>query len=158
MSEMMIGVISGLVATFLALVISQLWNKIIVPWFEERIYKDAHIEGKWNAKFYFRGNKTEDFIFNIRRTSHHITGDMIGLEDGKKYEIDGEFRNMILTLSYSSKIEYEVDRGCLTLLLIKNGKEFDGHIAYYFSRGYKTKTAPVILIRANPWADTNPVE
>lgn len=148
MSNFWVGIISGLVATLFALVIRNFWNNVIIPWYEERIYRDAHIEGKWGGKFYFEGDKTEEFIVNIKRVSHSIYGNMISKEDGKEYDVEGEFRNMILTLVYSSKVVYEVDRGCLTLLLTRNGKELNGHIAYFYSKAFRTKTAPVILSRA----------
>jgi hypothetical protein len=41
------GLIGGLVATFLTLVIRRMWLSIIVPWYEERVYHDAHFEGRW---------------------------------------------------------------------------------------------------------------
>jgi hypothetical protein len=43
------GVISGLVASGLLLFFSSFWSSSIVPWYEERIYKDARIEGKWRG-------------------------------------------------------------------------------------------------------------
>jgi hypothetical protein len=43
------GLIGGLVATFLTLVIRRMWLSIIVPWYEERVYHDAHFEGRWEG-------------------------------------------------------------------------------------------------------------
>jgi hypothetical protein len=43
------GIVSGLIATFLALVARIYWSLAIVPWYEERIYRDARIEGKWRS-------------------------------------------------------------------------------------------------------------
>ena len=45
------GLISGLVVSIFVLVFRQFWNSVIVPWFEERVYKDVHIEGKWFGLF-----------------------------------------------------------------------------------------------------------
>jgi hypothetical protein len=59
------GIVGGLIATFLTLVIQRMWSSIILPWYEERVYQDAHFEGYWNAKETFtdllphpRGSRT----------------------------------------------------------------------------------------------------
>ena len=42
--NIIIGLVSGLAVTLFALVFRNFWNAIIVPWFEERVYKDVKIE------------------------------------------------------------------------------------------------------------------
>jgi hypothetical protein len=46
-SNIAIGVIAGLLATLFTIGFRQAWICIIVPWFEELVYKDAKIEGIW---------------------------------------------------------------------------------------------------------------
>jgi len=41
------GLISGAVVTLFIIIFRSIWIKIIEPWFEDRVYKDAQIEGKW---------------------------------------------------------------------------------------------------------------
>jgi len=45
------GVLGGLIATAIALFFREVWAKIITPWYENRVYRDARIEGKWKAQF-----------------------------------------------------------------------------------------------------------
>jgi hypothetical protein len=44
-NSLLIGTLGGLVATFLTVVLRRYWINIIIPWYEERVYKDAKIEG-----------------------------------------------------------------------------------------------------------------
>ena len=39
------GLVSGLVVILFVLVFRSFWNAVIVPWFEDRVYKDVKIEG-----------------------------------------------------------------------------------------------------------------
>lgn len=144
--NLILGIVSGLVATFLTMFIRSYWNKVILPWYEERIYKDAHIEGKWLGEFSHSADEhVSHYIFNIRRESHHISGEMISKDSGTLYTLQGEFRNMILTLTYTSTILRAVDRGCFTFLLTNNGRELAGYGAFYYSPTRQIETASIKL-------------
>ena len=76
------------------------------------------------------------------RTLHHAIAGR-----SPEYELEGEFRNMILTLTYASTVPQTVDRGCFSFLLIKNGRMLEGQGAFYYSPEHQIKAAPVILSR-----------
>jgi hypothetical protein len=73
---------------------------------------------------------------------------MISKRSGTKYNLEGAFRNMILTLAYTSTVPHAVDRGCFTFLLVKNGRMLEGQGAFYYSPGHLIKTASVNLTLA----------
>ena len=136
LADLSVGVIGGLVATFLALAITKLWKSIIEPWYEERVYKDAHIEGRWYSVESYSGpvNESEEFVWEIQRIGHKVLGSAVciqGRESGKSFQIEGLFRNLILTAAYSSTDTSALDRGALTLMLVDNGRCLRGCIAYY---------------------------
>lgn len=145
--NLLLGIIGGIVAAPLTLALQQFWFKVITPWFEERIYQDAHIEGKWKGTIKYGDNEGETLLFDIRRQSHRITGTMLSQEDGKIFEIVGDFRNMIMTITYVSQNKQTVDRGGFTFLLIKNGQELQGHGAFYYNPDHKITTASITLTR-----------
>jgi hypothetical protein len=145
--NVLIGIISGLTATAIALFIRNYWDKIIVPWHEERIYKDAKVEGAWYGKITYDDGEKENFVFNIQRKSHKIFGEMVSKDDGKIYDFIGEFRNMIMTISYFSKSPQEIDRGCFTFLLKNNGYDLEGSCSYYSNPNHDVRATPITLTR-----------
>lgn len=147
LSNLLIGIIGGLCATALTFVIQAYWIRVIIPWYEERIYKDAKVEGKWVGDIQTADNNVNPFTFNISRSSHRVYGTMINNRSGSIYSIEGEFRNMIMTLTYSSTQSHAVDRGCFTFLLINNGRQLDGHVVYYYSPEHRIYPAPVKVSR-----------
>lgn len=138
LENLWLGVISGLVATFLSLVIARIWKLIVEPWFEERIYKDAQIEGRWRSSGSFvfpeTGEVQQSFIWNIRRAGHRVFGTIVctsGPEDGKTYIFEGEFRNLLFTATYSSDSQSALERGTVSYMLVNNGNTLQGHCLYY---------------------------
>ena len=143
------GLVSGGVVSFLVLVVSKLWKGVIEPWFEERVYKDLHIEGKWYSLYVETGDLRQDTI-NIKRHGHVITGNMTcktGQDDGEEYSLSGSFRNMLLPLTYEASDKSKSDRGTITLKSTFNGQRLRGEIAMYETRRDRIETTKVIWFR-----------
>ena len=143
----MIGVIAGLVATALTIGFKTYWDRVIVPWYVERLYKDVDVGGTWFGVFMYHNQEMEEFFCEVRRKGHRIYGEMISKHDGKTYDFKGEFRNMILTISYESRIRQEVDRGCFTFLLMNNGQEMEGLATYYYDPAHTVQIGSMKLTR-----------
>jgi predicted small secreted protein len=127
------GLFSGLLVTLLVVVFRAIWRDSLVPWFENRVYKDIRVEGTWFSLYpTVIGNRQE--TINLDRHGHEISGSFVCTtkhNDGEQYEVRGSFRNMILTLIYESRDSQKVDRGTITLKCIKNGERLSGKIAIY---------------------------
>lgn len=126
------GVIGALFATFLMLVGGKYWKEIIVPWYEDRIYKDIRIAGDWKTLGDEDGIKFNENA-KIQQKAHHISGEIIYKTESEvnKYEFEGEFKNLILTARYWVKGESNLDRGTFTLMLRNNGRMLKGFYAWY---------------------------
>ncbi|MBM4341548.1 MAG: hypothetical protein FJ110_18635 [Deltaproteobacteria bacterium] len=126
------GVVSGLVATFLTFVAARYWTKVIVPWYEDRVYKDIKIAGEWDTQGDEHGDTFHE-IAKVSQQAHRIWGDIIYQSPGEiiNYEFEGEFRNLILTGRYWVKGRNDLDRGTFTLMLRENGKVLKGFYAWY---------------------------
>ncbi|ENJ1743267.1 hypothetical protein AB0536_004699, partial [Vibrio parahaemolyticus] len=120
-----IGITSGLVVTLFVVVFRNFWVSVITPWFEDRVYKDAKIEGKWFGVFPNQDDLRQDVV-SLKRHGHEVKGKLIcikGGDEGEEYELSGSFRNLILTLTYESTDESSTDRGTLTLQCISSGEK-----------------------------------
>jgi|SRR5688500_7716113 len=150
MDELAIGVISGLVATFLVFVFHRVYLSIIRPWIEDRVYKDARIEGRWCIKYpSIKSEEVEEYA-TIRRVAHRITGQITctkGPDSGKIYNVEGSFRNLLLTLTYTSADPAALDRGAFVLQLNDNGSNLSGRSSYYFNGSHSVVDAECVWRR-----------
>jgi len=55
-SNILLGIIAGVTATGITLFIRSFWRKAMIPWYEERVYKDAKIEGSWDGEILYNGD------------------------------------------------------------------------------------------------------
>lgn len=55
---------------------------------------------------------------------------------GKIYDVEGTFRNLLLTLTYASADRSALDRGAFVLQLNGNGGSFCGHSSYYYNQDH----------------------
>lgn len=149
LQNIVIGLVSGLFVSFIVLVIGRFWRGIVEPWFEERVYKDLHIEGRWYSLYVESADYRQESI-NIQRQGHAICGKMIckcGPDDGEEYTISGSFRNLLLPLAYESADPQKSDRGTITLMSTNNGQRFVGKVAMYETQRDQIETARVVWFR-----------
>jgi len=128
------GLTSGLFVSLFILVFRHFWNAVVIPWFEERVYKDAKIEGKWYSIYTENGMQHRREVISLKRHGHFIKGTVIcgsGLDKGEEYTVSGSFRNMILPLVYENTDNSNTDRGTITLKSNHSGKRFSGKVSYY---------------------------
>jgi hypothetical protein len=144
------GITSGLFVTLSVVAFRALWISRIVPWFEERVYKDAKIEGEWFSLYPTWMDKRQEIIV-LKRHGHAVTGTVTctkGYDEGVQYEVQGSFRNMILPLTYEVHDRRRTDRGTITLKLTRNAIRFDGNIAFYSDPYDSIRSSDVIWFRS----------
>lgn len=148
--SILIGTIGGIIATVIIYIFKAIYVKIIEPWFENRVYKDSTIEGKWKAFYSINefqdniadinnddsnpnsgGNSKNETIVNLKRAGHKVFGEIINGDDGSIYEFSGSFRNRILTCTYRTQNKSSIDCGSLSLHLEGNGTILKGYTSYY---------------------------
>ena len=148
-SAICLGIVSGLVSTLIIVFFRLVWMKIIFPWFENTLYHDTKIEGKWHAKAcflqytedkgddgkpHYKVSKPVEYVVELFRTGHNVTGTMMattGADNGITYFLKGSFRNLILNATFERKDRTAIDRGAMALMLVKNGEAWQGYRTDY---------------------------
>ena len=134
--EAVIGISAGVAVAVLVYFFQKVWKRILEPWFEERVYRDAKVEGKWEGRLVELCEPTGDYLelISLERRAHRITGTITctgGADIAEEYALEGTFRNLLLSGTYWQKSRRSLDRGSFTLKLTENGERLEGHCAYY---------------------------
>ena len=131
--SLLTGVVGGLIATVIVVTFREFWSNVIVPWIEERLYQDAHIEGPWRSRYEVDGVAREG-VMNIHRKGHSVRIEVTrirGPKTGHSWHFKGTFKNLTLTATYTPSNRRMLDRGSVTLMLLDNGETLRGWLAFY---------------------------
>jgi len=142
-----ISIFSGLITTFIVLFVTLFWKSVILQWYENFLYRDAKIEGRWYGKSDYFDKETDAGLLDIKhksisnfytidisRTGHTINATMTctdGWEQGRTYILQGTFKNLMLTATYDPEDKTSMERASMTLILKSNGRRFLGFVSMY---------------------------
>src|SRR4051794_8660867 len=132
--SLVVGVISGVVAAFLVFAFRSLWEQIVMPRYEELLYKDAKIEGVWSSEITFPEGEKNKHRMQLYRVGHTVTGTTTcyeGYSEGNSYELQGTFRNLTLSCTYQINDTRRLERGAMVLMLVNDGAMLRGSLSYY---------------------------
>lgn len=94
----------------------------------------------------------------FERVGHDIKGEIVevgGASDIHTYSVTGSFKNLILTGEYENKHSGYIDRGSLSLMLVKNGNELKGFFASYSDNNHEIKPFRCVLTRGKGSEEIN---
>jgi hypothetical protein len=152
LERFLFAMVAGIVTAFvIEVVIKNFWRKVVRPWYENTVYRDAEIEGRWEARAIIDGQEVKR-VWKIRRQGHEIKADVTstgGYDEGETFRMTGTFKNLLLTGSYNPTDPSRTDRGTYTLQLVGDGQRFKGVIAYYSRKNGKVSSGAYELTRTN---------
>ena len=136
--QMTIGIISGLISAILLglslYLFRTVWKFWIEPWYENKLYCDARIDGEWTATLTAHETAPDCENVVIKQTGHAVTGQIecvSGPDANRKYIFTGVIRNQILSAYYWNASKGSIDSGSFSLHLEGDGNELNGYSAYY---------------------------
>jgi hypothetical protein len=132
-SSLLAGVVSGVVVSLIVFACRVHWLRVLQPWYENRLYKGAKIEGLWSTTINFPDNVTNTLRIELQRIGYSVHGSVIcvsGYSEGETYEFSGTFNDLILTGSYQVRGR-GLERGTFTLMMVGGGLRLKGYLAYY---------------------------
>jgi hypothetical protein len=140
--SLLAGVVSGVIASLIVFAFRVHWVRVLQPWYENRLYKGAKIEGLWSTTINFPDKVTNRHRIDLERTGYSVHGSVIcvsGYSEGETYELSGTFKDLILTGSYQMRGR-GLERGTFTLMMIGGGQKLSGFLAYYDNDQHSVRT------------------
>jgi hypothetical protein len=137
--SLLTGLISGVLAAGICLVIARFWRASVVPWVEERVYDEFNLAGRWSANWRVDAPLTNPPAagkdeWDIMQSAHRIHGTIRSVEGYDRtsvYAFEGSFKNNVLTLTYNDVDKSFTSRGTVTLAVRRNGQSLIGIGTFY---------------------------
>jgi len=137
-SQILIGVFSGIATGIVILMFTQVWQKVVLPWYEERVYKGVRISGTWQLIDEEPDDSqwTQRELLIIKQTAYRLSGHQIlytkegGTEGIKTLDISGEIRDGYVVLAANSKDPSALSRGAFLGRVGGAGDILEGQAAF----------------------------
>lgn len=128
-----IGVFTGVVASILIWIVVKTFNKIIVPWYQNSIYRGINLSGNWIATHNFPGEVNVEQEIILQEKGHKITGSLVSqnyvkqkLKTTTSYSLVGEIFDNYIDVEYKNKDKRLMGRGSQLLKVKDGGKSLEG--------------------------------
>ena len=127
-------IIIGLITTLLGTIVALTWNTFLVPLIIENFGERVKLHRYWISNLDFGSGNSHSVKLELKKLGYNISGDLEftnGKHAGKKYKIKGRFQSLILTFRYYPYDKHSRSQGTATLMWLKDGELLKGHFAYF---------------------------
>ena len=141
----LLGITSSLVATFIVLGVSWIFKNIVIPWYADKIYRGARLDGHW-VRSRIAGIEANTINYPLAKMNLKQHGEKISgfyhhgennHEKGTKldnYKVSGHISNSFLSLTFTPTENDNIDAVTLILYIYnKNHKLIMKGKALYIS-------------------------
>jgi hypothetical protein len=143
--SLVIGIASSLIATALFIGASEVCRRVLLPWFADKIYRGVRIDGTWEHKNSFEGEKIL-ICLELSQKSDKITGTYFHqLNEGnpEHYLLSGVLRDSYLTAMIHPLSPHQLDAGCFLLHVHSaDGMKMEGIVLSVSSKTGSVKSHP----------------
>lgn len=136
------GAVAGIITTIMLTLTSEFFRKIIIPWYQNVIYKGVDLRGSWIFKKTYDNGVTYTCHLNLFQKAHKIRGNAsISIINSNHdynqiFDIEGETWEGFLNLNMRSKDNKTLSFVAGLLKIENRGASLSGSWSY---RGYDEK-------------------
>ena len=135
LQTIVIGIVTGILTTVLLFIFKELFTKVVIPWYQELIYKGVDISGTW---IYVSENDDYKCRFNltIQQKAHNIRGFLYAtqLNDNKNskchFVINGKLWEGYLSLNLEAVDRKSLSFATSLFKVSAGGKQLIGDLSY----------------------------
>ncbi|QJR30028.1 hypothetical protein [Limnobacter profundi] len=145
-----LGIVSSLIATFVFLGLGWVLKKVVLPWFEDKIYRGVRVDGRW--KLYFNNQKNSKFFGMLElkqngdRVSGSFTYENTDRTEVMTYRLVGAVANSYVNISLAPTARRSIDTGSLVARIYEeSGLQMTGTLIYISTKNGQIESAPVLL-------------
>ncbi|MBY8908257.1 hypothetical protein K6L05_00470 [Salinicoccus roseus] len=135
-NTLVLGIVSGIITSFLIWFLVNFFKNIVVPWFESIVYKGIDISGDWQSSVtltpsHFRVN----LDINIKQKGHRLNGDIHALyintlnekeRRTRRLKFTGKITDNNIVITYNSATKTVVSLGVFLLKQHLGGEQLKG--------------------------------
>ena len=142
LNALLLGIVSGLITTFLLWLINNYWVKTFTPWYEKRVYRGVIIQGTWHLVDETDDDKDADpwgqyEIINLKQIAHRLKGSATlvpkkGTDVGTiGLDVLGDISDRFVSLTLKSPTQSRLSYSVSLLEIVGDGNVLRGSTVIY---------------------------
>jgi len=153
-SNIIIGILTGILTTALLYLISRMFMDWVMPWYRSVKYTGIDVSGVWETKQDFKSS-TEYSLLNLRQKADRLDGlwtisiTQNGSDDNeiKTFTIKGSIEDRFALLTSKNTDQRQIGLGTMLLEAVGNGFELTGCETWYSVDNKEIKADKISLKR-----------
>jgi hypothetical protein len=137
--SIIIGVIAGVTTSAIVYMIVRIFNKIIVPWYQQITYNGLDISGVWKEFHDYEGLMTQESTIFLKQKAHSINGRIILVKkvkneeifDTKSFDFKGDFYDGFLNITCTNVSRRQIGFHNYLLRILNDGNKVNGIKSWY---------------------------
>jgi len=151
--SLVIGIISGIITAALIYLITEIFRKILIPWYRQMIYRGVDISGEWMNEINLETGNRQTISASIIQKANKISGEItiVKNRNGKQYgsiemfNMTGELRDRFLYAIIRPTDPKRIGIASLLLEIVGDGSKMRGATAWYDA------SAAIIAGKSSEW-------
>jgi hypothetical protein len=134
------GVLAGVITSTVLFVLSQLFFKVLIPWYETIVYKGVDLRGEWIAQNILSNGIQYNYRLVLEQKAHKLTGTMSITKSispdnyVQGFKVSGSTWEGFVTLAMESDNRKSLSFATSLLQITDRGDSLVGHIIYRSSQ------------------------
>jgi hypothetical protein len=156
------GVVAGIATSAALLVLSKFFEKVLIPWYQELVFKGIDLRGKWIAQKTYLNGISYHYSLLLKQSAHTLRGSMTiskmnsqpGPPGGQlgdyvqSFDVRGTTWEGFLTINMTSDDRRSLSFATALLQVRNRGQALVGHMAYRSSRVDQVDSEEITWARA----------
>ncbi len=155
-SALVLGVLAGLLTTIVVAAAAAWFNKVLVPWHEDRVYRGVRIDGAWQvqlATVHQEGELTlEQHAFDVVG-SLRLDGVGERTPDAREYVVRGQVADRYVQLTAVARKKQQFGTVAMLLHVSHGGGVMEGSFSYQSLTDNQLRTTRCISLRPSGPSD-----
>lgn len=137
--SIIIGVVSGILASLLLFISSEFIRKIAIPWYQQMIYSGITISGDWKAEVVNPSGNTQTMTMDLKQKANKLTGTITVSKqiqsskaaEIKNYSLEGTIRDRFVSLVGKNASQRNLGVHVELLEVVGDGETMQGKRTWY---------------------------
>lgn len=154
LSSIVVGVVSGVLASALIFLAVQLFQRAIIPWYRQLVYRGIDVTGTWENRLEFGKDRIQTATIVLTQRAERVNGTVTLMKvidnrtrPAETLELDAELSNRFLVGTMSPTDSKRLVAVTVLLEVVGDGRRMKGWTSWYDAKAAQVTSSSAEWVR-----------